>query len=585
MGGKRSSDYSNDSSKVPNQEVRNEVTGTSFPDGEFAKDVYLKGVANGVKLPVELTSTEDKPTNVQPMEEIVPEDVIAVTGGITLEEAQSLFNKTNTVPVVMPYSVVFTMFLKKPFRSSYAYPVLNNIFNPDILLELRDIHGNWASYNVGGTLTQVDTRINAIRITNMAAECSPTNVTQIIVEMFYARDVNGGGGVTSSEAEPIHSEEHQTLIAEDCEAVKCILNGAPLSEDDLKRLFNKHSYGANPIVVRAGLFLDLPLKIPIRLKNIKAVGNDNRYIGDGLTVCQLGAFLPTGITKSSYIQPLLVGEEVIEIIVWAGASDIALCQIVAEKYFDIHTDSPSTEAVPVHTEEHQTLIAEDFELMNCYLNGNNLTQAQLDRITNKHTSIGDPLIIEPYGTLALTTKVSTRVCAAKALNSGNAPIGSGATVSMLDFNDVLYTSLPNQSLYELVEVREVNIYNPSDSDLPIYQVVVEKYFDNQSSQRLDGRTYLAYDDGKAVPVLPIPPQTPLTTSLVEFPFGFTPQSWDLVSKENPDPTIGHNIYWSWDGIKIEGILVPGASFGEDTHHRSVWLMGEVGGELYEVLAR
>jgi len=73
MGGKRSSDVSNDSSKVPNKEERKEITGTDTGGGQFAKDVMIKGIKAGLNIPV--SATEAQPLNSKEVRQLVDEDV------------------------------------------------------------------------------------------------------------------------------------------------------------------------------------------------------------------------------------------------------------------------------------------------------------------------------------------------------------------------------------------------------------------------------------------------------------------------------------------------------------------------------
>ena len=215
MGGKRSSDVSNDSSKVPNKEERKEITGTDTGGGQFAKDVFIKGIFPGVYIPV--SAPEKKPVNTKELGQLVDEDVIEVLSDqrTRLTDAQKalLFDKIPSTLVTLLPGESWAFRLKGIFEVHRIKVVdVNTIYVPNLRISVFYPNNTYTQH-----LTQpvtVDDEIRAFMITNLTQ--NPVDISEVFVETIQNVKVTGSVTVVQpTEATPWNSKELKQLVNED----------------------------------------------------------------------------------------------------------------------------------------------------------------------------------------------------------------------------------------------------------------------------------------------------------------------------------------------------------------------------------
>ena len=237
----------------------------------------------------------------------------------------------------------------------------------------------------------------------------------------------------------------------------------------------------------------------MRVKIIKLLAQTNLFIADNY---ELEVQLPDGSFVTSTNAPL---DEYLEIKYIKIAdksqkpSNIQIFQIVAEKYFNVQTNSSTpTEAYPYNVEQHQTLVAEDFELSRCVVAGVAMTHAQLDRLFSKHSFIGTPVALPSKQYIGLELKVPFRIGDIKILNNINTFLPNLVVMYHKPDFSIVENTTGVQPYTANEEIISLYIANDSHGSLDVAQIIAEKFFNTKTRIDSSESEPVCVDDSQLV---------------------------------------------------------------------------------------
>ena len=404
-----------------------------------------------------------------------------MTDSLYPADKAKLFDKDPTTKVTLPAGQAWRFGYKTVFEVNKI-----KVLDEDLMfiagIEITVYYPNNTNEVLGNPAT-IEDEINGFKVKN--TNVTDVDIAEIAIETMdnvniITDEITVVAVVSTTEAAPLHTEQHQTLIAEDFELVRCHIGGTALTQAQLDRLFNKHSYIGAPVVIQAGLSLSLYTKIPIRLRTGKVLDTNNMYVGVSAAMQYVR---PDAVGFVSYSQPYPIDSEVsvINVINMNPEQSVSIAQVVLEKYFDNNSKIVNTEAEPGNVEQHQTLVAEDFERTQCVLNGAMLLEEDLKRLFSKHTAITNPITINSGQYLLLNLKIPMRVKIIKLLAQTNLFIADNYELEV-QLPDGSFVTSTNAPLEDYLEIKHIKISDKSEepSNIQIYQIVAEKYFDTHS---------------------------------------------------------------------------------------------------------
>jgi len=404
-----------------------------------------------------------------------------LTDSLLPTDKAKLFDKDPSTKVTLPAGQAWIFGFKTVFEINKIKVLDENLlFIAGI--EITVYYPDSTSEVLGNPAT-IEDEINGFKVKN--TNVTDVDIAEIAIETMdnvniITDEITVVAEVDSSEAEPLHVEQHQTLIAEDFELSRCTLGGVAITQAQLDRLFNKHSYIGAPVVIPGGQTLSLYTKMPIRLRTGKVLNTINMYVG---VSTYLTYRRPDAVTFTSNTQPFLIDSEVNQVDVnnLDPQQSVSIGQIVLEKYFDNNSKIVNTEAEPGNVEQHQTLVAEDFERTQCVLNGAVLLEEDLKRLFSKHTYTSNPITINAGMYLLLNLKIPMRVKIIKLLAQTNLFIAGNYEIEV-QLPDGTFHYSTNAPLDEYLEIKYIKIADKSQepSNIQIFQIVAEKYFDTHS---------------------------------------------------------------------------------------------------------
>lgn len=471
------------------------------------------------------------------------------------------------------------------FAYSLTVTVLNgNTLTPTVYPVIMDNRYICQKIPAAGLITRIDLQITAPPGAN-------AYTADVLCAGQRAYDVSATVAgetiefiVDAPEDDPLAVEDIDTLTEDTIASIT--LNDVSLSDADRHLLFDKH-YDTGAVSIPAGGVLAAFLKMPFEVVRMKPIADDNQVIGE----LEWDATDDEGVHHTGFGKMDAEFQLSSFTLTNNTENNIDLAEIVILRNKPVQTTAP--ERRPLNTNPLGELVAEDVTHI-LVQNLPELTNTQIALLFDKHTDTGT-VELGPESLWLVVPKMSKRVKRIKCLGADNIAIPLQYVVTDVDDVDHTYTEFATgeepanlgvpvaQIDYE---VAKISIQEVTGVKQDIAEIVIEVFQDVEQFLQLDGPNYYAYDDGSQDED-PIP----LTDAFVEFEFSamdgvnarqITPQSWDLSNDEEDDADY---IEWSWDGTNVAGRLLPGETYHEDTHHRSVWLRGEAAGSLYRMWAR
>jgi len=271
---------------------------------------------------------------------------------LTREQIAILFDKNPATFVTLEPGITWLFKLKGVFE---IYKIKVTDVNTDYIDDLTVVV--YYPDKTTDTFTEqpavVSDEIKWFSITNTGP--TAVNVSEIFLETMQNVQLSKDVIVVETvytEANPLSVEQHQTLVAEDFELSECTLDSDPLTAAQLARLFDKHVAIGDPVVVPAQSTLNLKLKTATRLRTIESLGLHSYYVENGTGKLNTIVYRPDATAISSEVQPFMINEEVIEIILNNASQqdNINVRQIVAKKYFDVNAGTYGFDPLTVSTQ-------------------------------------------------------------------------------------------------------------------------------------------------------------------------------------------------------------------------------------------
>lgn len=483
--------------------VQVEVNYTGAQDGEYKIQAYGErsydmdtelGDVEIVIGDVKITNTESVPVNVNPLEELVPEDIVACAGDITLQEARTLFDKSLTTAVTLDAGEAFMLTLKKPFRLKYCYPVSTTgtvISQQDFDFYCQDIFGDTYPHVdplSPGALLPVDARISYIFVVNNTQ--ASIEIAEIIGEFMLGREVYPQGGVmtvqmegggedvriSNTEADPAKVLEEGLMIAE--QIYEGYDEGELIEPADIAAMFDKDPDTGYSLA--AGHQLYLTLRKPLNVARIKAfVWNtgDGRYEPAEVTITWQPVQFPQ-YPMLAVDNPALVEDELVAFSINnATQGPIVISEIIVElmKCSEI----TNSEARPVNVQQLGTMVEEDIVLIQASEEGANVQEIKKILFDK---SVRTTYVLPAGENIVLDFKTPFRVTNIKPVD------GSGQIISNENLEMTVWFTENSAGTKDFYggsaiindEIYRLQIFNlEAVSSINIGELIIETYQDNR----------------------------------------------------------------------------------------------------------
>jgi len=426
-------------------------------------------------------------------------------------ELAKLFDKNPSTVVLLPSGVTWMFKLKKTFEVNkikildtnldYIDNLEITVYYPDKTTKvfvtqpvIVEAEAKWFSVkNLGGDVEVAEIIIEGMANVNLVTD-------QIIVE----------AEVITTEAKPLYTIREGYAISEQIQSM--YLGRVPLTRQQIDALFSFDP--TYQLLFPPQTNLEIYMKKPLKVKEYEFLTGVSEYPTFILSMSTI-AFTPDTevLPEEQEGQPFVEDKEISYIIAWHEGPEIPLSEIVIKLFDDARVFAqdpnglnvqgavsivPTTEAEPMNTEQHQTLVAEDFELIKCTLNGLALTQEDLKRLFNKHGWGGDNVVINDYSNLTLELKNPMRLTTIKALFENSGPVGGITNIQAVGPYGETKTSEDNEPLQANIEVKRIIIINNEMAALTISQIVAEKFFDVRTFDQDPFVGYKSYEDSNFI---------------------------------------------------------------------------------------